>query len=178
MSNERTFEINGNLCNILNYDNFQVTICKVRDRFVNLFGEEIMSRVPLLVDNATQMSGNTPITTPVLGKFLCIKLGIINFLWTEKIIFQFSHELCHYIFYSLQGLNKPFADEKEESICTAMSLCILKDFYEDIQIHIDYVKGLEYAGYRNGAAIAEKVNYNSSLLSSIILSEISNEITK
>lgn len=174
MPNDRIFEISGNLSKILNYDNFEKTICIVRNRFINLFGEEIMSRIPLLVDNATQMSGNTPITTPVLGKFLCIKLGIIDFLWTGKIIFQISHELCHYVFYSLQGLNKPFAGEKEESICTAMSLCILKYFYEDIQIYIDYVKGLENVGYRNGAALAEEVNYDSSLLSSIILSKTSN----
>ena len=64
MSNEKTFEINGNLGNILNYDIFKETICKVRNRFVNLFGEEIMSRIPLLVDNATEMSGYTPIISP------------------------------------------------------------------------------------------------------------------
>ena len=145
----------------------------MRNRFLKLFGEDIMSRIPLLVDNATEMSGYTPIITPVLGKYLCIKLGISNFLWTDQIIYQFSHELCHYVFYAIQGIDKPFADEKEESICSAMSLCILKDFYEDIERYINHVKGLENLGYRNGAAIAEDVNYESSLLSSIILNETS-----
>ena len=174
MPNDRIFEISGNLSKILNYDNFEKTICIVRNRFINLFGEEIMSRIPLLVDNATQMSGYTPITTPVFGKYLCIKLGILNFLCTEQIIFQFSHELCHFVFYSLQGFNKPNADDREESICTAMSLCILKDLNNGIQQYIDYDNGLDYLGYRNGAAIAEAVNYDSNLLSSIILSGISN----
>ena len=52
MPNDRIFEISGNLSKILNYDNFEKTICIVRNRFINLFGEEIMSRIPLLVDNA------------------------------------------------------------------------------------------------------------------------------
>ena len=133
-----------------------------------------MTRIPLLVDNATEMSGYTPIITPVLGQYLCIKLGIKNFLNTENIVFQFAHELCHYVFYSLQGLDKSFADNLEESMCTAMSLCILKDFYSNIQSHIDYVKGLENLGYKNGVAIAESVNYESSELSLIILKEAEN----
>lgn len=74
----------------------------------------------------------------------------------------------------IQGFNKPNADDREESICTAMSLCILKDLNNGIQQYIDYVNGLDYLGYRNGAAIAEAVNYDSNLLSSIILSGISN----
>ena len=168
------FEINGNLVTILNYDNFEKSVGLVRNRFVELFGKEVMSKIPLLVDNATEMSGYTPITTPVLGQYLCIKLGIKNFLDTSKIVFQFAHELCHYVFYSLLGLDKSFANDLEESICTAMSLCILKDFYSNIQSHIDYIKGHENLGYKNGIDIAESVNYKSSELSLIILKEAEN----
>lgn len=178
MGNERIFEINGNLVNILNYSIFEVTICQVRNRFIALFGEDVMSRIPLYVDNATDtMSGHTPIITPILGKYLCIKLNIANFLKTEQIIFQFAHELCHYVFYSLKGLDKPFADEYEESICTAMSLCILKDFgvnieqcNGDMESWVEYVSRLENAGYRNGAQVARSVDYNSESLKDLILS--------
>ena len=174
MDYERVFEISGNLVHILNYDNFEKTICQVRNRFIELFGKRIMSSIQLSVDNATSMSGHTPIITPILGKYLCIKLGVTNFSNTEEIIFEFSHELCHYVFYALRGLDKTIADEKEEAVCTAMSLCILKDFYEDIQRHIDYVKGLENFCYRNGATIAESVNYESNKLFLIVLKEAEN----
>ena len=182
MENERVFEINGNLGNILNYNNFEKTICQIRNRFVELFGTEVMSRIPVYVDNATdRMSGYTPIITPIFGKYLCIKLNIDNFLKTEKIIYQFAHELCHYVFYSLLGLDRPFANEREESICTAMSLCVLKDFGIDIELRkgnieswVEYVSNLDNIGYRNGADVAEGVNYNSDKLSLIILKETRN----
>lgn len=177
MGNERVFEINGNLANTINYQNFEITICQVRNRFIALFGEEVMSSISLYVDNATDvMSGHTPIITPILGKYLCIKLNIANFLNTEQIIFQFAHELCHYVFYSLKGLDKPFADVNEESISTAMSLCILKDFGVDIEQHngdyeswVEYVSKLENTGYRKGAIVAKSVNYNSENLRDLIL---------
>lgn len=177
MNNERVFEINGNLANIINYPNFEITICQVRNLFFDLFGEEIMSSIPLYVDNATDiMSGQTPIITPILGKYLCIKLDIDNFLKTEQIIFQFAHELCHYVFYSLKGLDKPFADEYEESVCTAMSLCILKNFgvnieqcNGDMESWVEYVSRLENTGYRNGAQVAKSVNYDSIKLRDKIL---------
>lgn len=170
MAKEKVFEINGNLGNILNYQNFENVICEVRNRFIELFGEEIMSQIPLLVDNATAMSGYTPIITPILGRYLCIKLNIENFLDTQRIIYQFAHELCHYVFYSIKGLDKPFSDEYEESICTAMSLCVLKDFCVDIESWVEYVSKLENNGYRNGAQVAQTFNFNSKNLRDLILS--------
>lgn len=174
MTKEKIFEINGNLASILNYHNLEFTLCRVRNCFIELFGEEIMSRFPVYVDNATDtMSGHTPIITPILGKYLCIKLGLPNFWDTERIIFQFAHELCHYIFYSLQGIDKPLADTREEMICSAMSLCILKDFYDNIQRHIDHVNALEDVGYRTGGILAERLNYNSRKLANMIMSGFS-----
>lgn len=173
MKSERIFEINGNLGNILNYPNFEATICRVHCRFIELFDEEIMSRIPVYIDNATDiMSGHTPIITPILGKYLCIKLNIDNFLDTQKIIFQFAHELCHYVFYSLKGLDKSFADNYEESVCTAMSLCILKDFIGDITKWVDYVSNLKNIGYRNGAQVAKEIDFNSQQLSRRIIERL------
>lgn len=88
MNHERIFEINGNLENILNYQNFERTICHVYGSFLKLFGDEIMFKIPLYVDNATEMSGHTPIITPILGKYLCIKLGVKSFADTKEIIFS------------------------------------------------------------------------------------------
>lgn len=132
-----------------------------------------MTKIPLYIDNATAGSGYTPIITPIFGKYLCIKLGVPNFWDTERIIYQFAHELCHYVFYSLQGIDKPLADTREEMICSAMSLCILKDFYDNIQRHIDHVNALENVGYRNGGILAERLNYNSRKLANMIMSGFS-----
>ena len=137
-----------------------------------------MSRIPVYVDNATDiMSGHTPIITPILGKYLCIKLNIDNFLDSQRIVFQFSHELCHYVFYAIKGLDKPFADEYEESICTAMSLCALKSFSADLTKSIDnyeswleYVSKLKNNGYRNGAKVAQSLDFNCKNLRDFILS--------
>lgn len=178
MCNERVFEINGNLGYLLNYKNFENTICRVRNRFIELFGEEMMTKIPLYVDNATDvMSGHTPIITPIFGKYLCIKLNIDNFLKSEQIIFQFAHELCHYVFFAIKGLDKSFAAEDEESVCTAMSLCLLKDFGVDIEqcngvveSWVEYVSRLENTGYRDGAQIAKSINYNLENLRYLILS--------
>lgn len=46
MNRKRMFKINGNLVAVLNYDNFEKTVCQVRNRFVELFGKEIMTRIP------------------------------------------------------------------------------------------------------------------------------------
>lgn len=110
-------------------------------------------------------SGYTPITIPVLSRLVIIKLGIDNFLDVEKIIYQFSHELCHFIYYCLYGLNKQFADEKEEAICTAMSLCCLKQFGINIDKWNNHVKSLKREGYRNGFLEAQAVDFEIKKLS-------------
>lgn len=77
--------------------------------------------------------------------------------------------MCHYVFYSLEDLDKAFSDEKEEAVCTAMSLCILREYFEDIKEYFDFVSGLENLGYKNGAALVESVNYKPSNLAELIL---------
>lgn len=168
-------QINGNLDVIPNFQNFQNLVLQVYFKFVNLFGINVMTKIPLFVDNATAGSGYTPIITPIFKQYLCIKLNINNFLDNQMIIYQLAHELCHYVFYSIKGIDKTFADDREETICSAMSLCILKGFYDDIQRHIDHVKGLENFAYRDGAALAESVNYDSNKLRLIIIIETENE---
>ena len=75
----------------------------------------------------------------------------------------------HYIFFCKYGLQKPSADEREESICSAASLIILHDMYPAFfDTFNNHVKALSNNAYRAGAALAAKVNYDINILASII----------
>ena len=157
----RFFEINGNLEIYSNYDNFKNSIIIVREIFINEFGLETMDKIGVLVDNATKGSGLTPIITPVLQRFLVIKLGIEDFSNTEQIIFQFSHELCHYVFYALQGLDKKRANIIEENICTAMSLAIISLLCpESLEKYVTYVENLSDINYNLGVKISKQYHFD------------------
>lgn len=177
MSDKKIFEINGNLAEIPHYKSFMSTIIIVYRKFVGLFGKEVMSRFQLFVDNATEMSGHTPIIMPILNEYLCIKLGIKCFNCTEQIVFQFAHELCHYVFYSLCGIDKRFAADSEESICTAMSLCIVKEYTQDFAFWTKHVDNLSNMGYKNGLKVASEVGFDCYKLRDIIL-KVTNYINK
>lgn len=163
------FEINGNLAEfddgIKNYNIFASTICKIY-RYYELHLEGKLSyKYDLYIDNATKDSGYTPVTTPILGKFVIIKLGIGEDDDEGKIAYQFAHELMHYVFFEKYGLNKPFADENEEMICSAASLIILYHIYPQYFVsYNDYVKLLVREGYRRGREVARGVGYDFSLL--------------
>lgn len=165
---EKTWEINGNL-ERENLIVFNYTIASVYNLFMELFGKDLIKKLPLFVDNATSGSGYTPITIPVLSRLVIIKLRIDNFLDVEEIIYQFSHELCHFIYYCLYGVDKKLADEKEEAICTAMSLCCLKHFRKNIDRWNEHVKSLKREGYRNGFEEAQAVDFDVFRLSKKII---------
>jgi hypothetical protein len=158
------WEISGNLnteCGIKNYSEFQNTITKVLNEFCKVFPPELIHRYPLLIDNSTKGSGHTPIITPILGRYLIIKLNVEDGLPTSQTAFQFAHEMMHLIFYSIFGINKERAGSEEESICTAASLCIIKSLVpKELDVFVDYVSRLEYEGYRNGVIIAEQCNHS------------------
>lgn len=157
----RTWEISGNLQYITNYKEFSSNIASVMQLFIKVFGEETMTKIDLYVDNATQGSGYTPIITPVLGKYLIIKLGIADFSQKEQTIWQFSHELCHYLLYSLAGLKKIYDELIEETLCIAMSLCVLTVLCpQSINKWKDYVTKLVKDSYRQGHTLAEEINYD------------------
>lgn len=76
-------------------------------------------------------------------------MGINNCIDIEKIIYQFFHELCHFIYYCLlYGIDKQFADEKEETIC---------------------IKSLKREVYRNGFEDAQAVDFDIFRLSKKII---------
>lgn len=155
------FEVNGNLSKEDNFSLFMNYVTQTFGYFLETFGLDVMGKYELYIDNATAHSGPVPITTVVFGKFIIIKLGIKNFYSIEQIVFQFAHELCHYVFYSLMGLEKKLADNEEENICTAMSLIVVKHFFpKGIDIHIKYVRNLKEEQYKYGADIAEEVNFD------------------
>jgi len=158
-------EINGNLVDEKDYDIFMKTIIEIFVIFSKTFGNSIMKKYDLFIDNATQNSGYTPITTVLLKKHITIKLGIKEFSNDEEIAYQFSHELCHYVFYSLKGLNKEKADIAEENICSAMSLVIINLLFPNkINKWINHVNGLKNNNYNKGAIIAKKCDFDINIL--------------
>lgn len=101
---------------------------------------------------------------------MTIKLGISNFRNSEQIVYQFSHELCHYVFYSILGLDKVFADKEEENICSAMSLVIMKIIFPDSLIKWQrHIAKLSNENYHGGLEVAENINYDLGKLKNKIL---------
>jgi len=164
----RNYEINGNLVGESNLDfaKFSFAVCKVMNLYIEQFGEELMNSIDLLIDNAIKGSGYTPIITPVLGKYLIIKLDIENGFQESVMAHQFSHELMHYVFYAIQGLDKEKANAEEESICTAASLIVIKYLYpEDFDSNYEYVKNIEEEEYRK---VAESVDFSFQKLKELV----------
>lgn len=162
---ERYWEINGNLNNNLeglkNYKYFSEIIYRVKIIYDEIFGLDIMNKYDLYIDNATENSGWAPIITPILKKYFIIKLAIYPNDVQSKIVFQFAHELTHFVFYSYFGIDKPRANDEEEIMCTAASLILIKMlFSKDFEFWNEYTKSLEERKYRQGADYAEKIGYN------------------
>lgn len=159
------YEINGNLTDIEKYNVFSHAIAIVMGEFNQMFGHKIMTKYPLYIDNCNNVEkancGYTPIITPVLKQILIIKLGIDNFGDFAKIIYQLSHELCHYVFYSIKGITRPMADEREERICSAMSLIMLKAMCDNstFEGYCNHVKELPIFHYRDGYFLAEELEF-------------------
>lgn len=166
---ERTWEINGNLSEeeygLVNYGNFHIGIISVIELFLKTFGINQMQKIDLYIDNATNNSGYTPIITPVLNKYLIIKLGISEKSDLAMIVYQFAHELTHFIFYTYYGLDKPRATEMEETVCTATSLIAIKNICpDDFDRYCQHVSILVNESYRNGLNLALEVNFDLGLI--------------
>lgn len=159
------FEINGNLNDseygLSNYQIFYVTIVKVWSYFKNYVGVDNMNSIKLFIDNAISGSGYTPITTPILGEYVSIKLCIGSQDGEDKIAYQFAHELMHFVYFVKYGMGKNRADEMEESICTAASLIVLRELYPmDWEEYNSHVMNLENHHYRMGADVAFDIGYS------------------
>lgn len=161
---ERNFEINGNLFGeygLKNQKDFLEIISIVKYQYDIVFGQEVMNKYELYIDNATKDSGYTPVITPILKKYLIIKLCISDNDSRSKIAYQFAHELTHFVFYSYLGLDKPHADSMEETICSAASLIIIKNLFPDEFVAWNnYVDNLKEEHYRKGAGYALSVEYS------------------
>lgn len=160
------FEINGNLNDekngLKNFITFSRVLLKVWKYFEKHLGEKSLNGPGLYIDNGTCDTGYTPIITPVLGKYVIIKLGVDSESHESKIAYQFSHELMHYTYFVKYGLDKKRADDKEEAICTAASLCVVSEMYPDsLEMYVWNLQNrVIHNGYRKGVQVAEKVNYN------------------
>lgn len=169
----RYWEINGNLddtqSGLVNYSQFEHAICRVKSFFDNVFGVDRLNSIGLFVDNATANSGHTPITTTILGKYVVIKLRIAPDDKESKVAYQFAHELTHFVFRTYLGINKPHANEQEETICSAAALMTIKQLYPlDFGLYDKYIRGLSNTSYRNGAYLAESIGYDFQRLKGLI----------
>lgn len=169
---EEKFEINVNLDEYLHFEIFEDTIINIRKKYQELFGKEVLDRIPLYVDNCGSGSGYTPIISLVLNKFMIIKLRIGKFNDTEEITYQFAHEMCHFTYRCLIGIEKKDAEEYEESICTAMSLCFLNGNSRNFRAWCNHVKKLKYEGYRKGYDVALECDFDPVKLRDKILAEL------
>lgn len=170
------WEFSGNLKRdngIINYDVFKETVNKVMKEFHLVFTPLTMMKYPLLIDNATSGSGPTPIITPILNKYLIIKLGITDGLEVGQTVFQLAHELTHLVFFSYLGLDKTRADDYEEGLCSAVSLAfVLKFNPNDLQRFSNSLLNSDYVGYQSGFQIAIDHGFSIESLKNTILKEI------
>lgn len=166
------FEINSELSCYEHYENFKKTIHEVRTKFQELFGVDALYKIPLYIDNSTSGSGYTPLTGVILRKYVTIKLKIDDFSDTEKIIYQFAHEMCHFTYRCIIGINKKQANIYEESICSAMSLCFLNGKCRNFESWCKHVRNLKHEGYRKGYDVALACDFNPEKLRNKILSEL------
>ncbi len=166
----RHWEINGNLDGSLsNYEAFSSTVTIVKCKYDSVFGIDVMNKIDFLVHNATRDSGYTPICTPVLKKIVIIKLGISPTDGVEKIAYQFAHELTHVVFRAYCGWEKPMADIREENICSAASLIIIKELFPaSLCLWNNYVRGLSDPRYQGGYNVAVAANYSLDKLKDMI----------
>lgn len=162
------FEINGNLAEykgLNNCETFIQTVCRVRSYMMAYTLDIIQQDIDVYVDNGTENTGYVPVTTPVFGKFLIIKLGISEASSDGQIAFQFAHEYTHYLFYCKYGINKPHADNREEAICTTLSLAVVWNLYPHYFSDANqYVENEPDERYRPGAKLAKDANYNPEYL--------------
>lgn len=172
----KDFEFNGNLddveTGVPNYTDFITTIMTVKLKFHDYFGDEIMNRYPLMIDNGTKRTGYTPVITPVWDRGLIMKLHIDNGSDMAKVVYQAAHEFTHYVFFSLAGLNKPRADFTEESYCSAASLIFIKEYTPAMfELYKNYVAQLPNKDYKEGLNVAESVNYDMLALKELIIAK-------
>ena len=166
------FEISYELRDYDNYENFKNVITEVRTKFQELFGNELLDRIPLYVDNSTAGSGHTPIASVVLQQFVMIKLNIADFSRTEQTTYQFAHEMTHLTYRCLIGINKKQANVYEESICSAMSLCFLHGKSRNFDSWCQHVRKLTNEGYRKGYEVAVACHFSPEKLRDKMLAEL------
>lgn len=153
-----------------NFNTFVFGILKVKQLFDTVFGLEIMSRINLFVDNATKDSGYTPVILPLFNSVILIKLGILPNSTEAEVAFQFSHELTHYVFFSLLGMDKPMANADEEAICSAASLIVIKTLYpKEFPLYKNSITTSPEIAYQKGVVLASELNYDMEKLKTSIM---------
>lgn len=154
---------------IPNYDSYEEIFNGCLDAFKKLFGEEIMEKHDIFIDNGYQFTGTTYATNPILNKSLFIKTQITDGLDTTEIIFQFGFTLTQVVFYSLIGFDKVDYDEMQYTFSTAMALAMLHSTHPDA---IDFYEADAFRAlkkYADAIDLAHAVDYSFFELRDLIL---------
>ena len=101
-----------------------------------IFGEDAMSYKPVIIYNSPDAPN--PVTSSYEG-YTIITLSLDKTSYWSQMIFQLSHEMTHYAFYSLTpnatiengDWDDMFSQWNEEIICEAMSLYMLRFMSEN-----------------------------------------------
>lgn len=166
------WEINRSLANkqtgMKNYDMFRKVLCATKEYFNAVFGVECLNKIFFYVDNKID-NPKAPISIPVENIFVRIVLDIGPNHCEARVAYQFAHELTHVVFWDYFGLNKKRATEREETICTAASLIVLKNMYPDDFDRFEQSTASEaYIGYRNGVPLAKGISYDMEKIKALI----------
>ena len=106
----------------------------------------------------------------MLNKIVVIKLGIKPDDYGAKVAYQFAHELTHVVFKAYFGINKPYAGEDEEMICTASALTVVKNIYpNELYRFIKTASSSDNIGYQNGVPLADAISYDMEKIKDLIL---------
>lgn len=172
------WEINGNLIgpdgfSQREYAMFRRSLNAVYQEYALLFGRDILLRYPLFVDNAIHGSGYTPITIPVLKRFVVVKLHVLGGRgfgsdenYNACTVYQFAHELGHFLFYCWQGIGKSLADDEEEMLCTAMSFCVLDKYCHDVVP--EFLSYCKKTRYKSGAEFVERFGFDLNTVANLM----------
>ncbi len=99
-------------------------------QYAEIFGDQAMSYRPVILYNVPEAP--SPITSPYEG-YTLIKLSLDKTSYWSQMIYQLSHEMTHYAFFSLTpnatiekgDWNDLFSEWNEEILCETMSLYML-----------------------------------------------------
>lgn len=154
---------------IPNFNAYKGTFDNCLDTFIMLFGEEVMGKHDIFIDNGYQFTGTTYATNPILDKLLFIKTRITDGLDTTEIVFQFGFTFTQVVFYSLIGFDKVDYDEMQYTLSTTMALAMLHSTHPNAMDFYEADAFRELNKYGEAIDLAHAVDYSLFKIRDLIL---------